>query len=754
MFTVREDEGVGCAVNADSTLKDPGQNGFHDTNDDVPSNMVQLMPALASEGCAIDMDGQLKDTAQIEWFHDPDDDIPLNMVQTTSASGSVISTDGQLRGISQIVSFHGLDDDVPSDNPFPVPKPTRTPGKSSRSTSQSLNLYLDLEVADDNDNNNENEEEGDDRFVIYDQDLVEDVSSHARRNLEDDGHDGFLAGFKKRWVSSHHTQKSDDGLGVIQLGNFHYMEDPIPPKEGDWELWEVPVRLGSEYLTVKRIFEHMFGMLNDPLASMKFWAPWSAFAHKEGLGRVYIEAWEWADAIAVSYVQCVNEKTQYLDIVLVPHICYFPKSSPLQLPRSRVLPALFNPNKAIATSGSENLFVDDSNTMLTHFKYCQEYRDTTHCYYHYHYCFDSSGFLLTTVSPADYYHIPVYPLVNEIHLFLNSPVIPLPTKLWLFCAAAARELKERDHVKVVGTTHAGSIGVMKALTPTHAYVYLLGSLETIYLPLNLLWRYFKVGDLVCVTSGPDLGYIGFIVHINEEEFTTTVYDPFCFVSFSPLYQGYSVNDHLKLKPVTVPILFIQFSFIVPQSGKIPCDPNTNVKIAKMQDSRFDHLEKLSVIITKGPFKGCFGTVISVSQLGIAQIEMHTMSIHTSKLQQVKIQSLAPNCMLTLYVHDQTPFSCSERDKDEWYQVNKDNVPEYTACFVPNFKSLLPSCNRPKTPELEALRPLDDENSLWVPGAMDKNFPQPLPEWPLIHEHSPLPVMAQAALAMKSLILMI
>ncbi|KAF5347111.1 hypothetical protein D9756_010939 [Leucocoprinus leucothites] len=259
--------------------------------------------------------------------------------------------------------------------------------------------------------------------------------------------------------------------------------------------------------------------------------------------------------------------------------------------------------------------------------------------------------------------------------------------------------------------------------------------------------YFKVGDLVCVTSGPDLGYIGFIVHINEEEFTATVYDPFCF--------GYSVNDHLKLKPVTVPIPFIQFSFIVPQSGKIPRDPNTNVKIAKIQDSRFDHLEKFLVIITKGPFKGCFGTMISVSQLGIVQIEMLTMSIHTSKLQQVKIQSLAPNCTLTLYVHDQTPFSFSERDEDEWYQVNKDNLLEYTAHFVPNFKSLLPSCNCPKMPEPEAPRPLDDENSLWVPGAMDKNFPQLLPEQPLIHEHSPLPiVMVQAALAVKSLISMI
>ncbi|KAF5345226.1 hypothetical protein D9756_011483 [Leucocoprinus leucothites] len=647
-------------------------------------------------------DGSVQDARKILWC-DVNEQIPLD-------PGCAVNAGGTLKDPGQN-GFHDPDDDVPS-NMF-------------------LNLYLDLEAADDNDNNDENEEEGDDRFVIYDQDLVEDVSGHARRNLEDDGCDGFLAGFKKRWVSSHRTQKSDDGLRVIQLGNFHYMEDQIPPKEGDWELWEVPVRLGSEYLTVKRIFECMFGMLNDPLAFMKFWAPWSAFAHKEGLGHVYIEAWEWADAVAVckrmpAYVPCVDEKTQYLDIVLVPHICYFSKSSPLQLPRSRVLPALFNPNSAIATSGSENLFVDDSNTMLTHFKYCQEYRDTTHCYYHYHYCFDSSSFLLTTVSPTDYHHIPVYPLVDEICLFLNSPVIPSPTKLWLFCAAAARELKERDHVKVVGMTHAGSIGVMKALTPTHAYVYLLGSLETVYLPLNLLRRYFKVGDLVCVTSGPDLGYIGFIVHINEKEFTATVYKPFCF-----------------------------FSFIVPQSGKIPRDPNTNVKIAKMQDSRFDHLEKLSVIVTKGPFKGCFGTVISVSQLGIVQIEMLTMSIHTSKLQQVKIQSLAPNCTLTLYVHDQTPFSFSERDEDEWYQVNKDNVLEYTACFVPNFKSLLPSCNHPKMPEPEAPRPLDDENSLWVPGAMDKNFPQLLPEQPLIHEHSPLPiVMIQAALAVKSLILMI
>ncbi|KAF5354024.1 hypothetical protein D9756_006942 [Leucocoprinus leucothites] len=335
------------------------------------------MPALVPEGCAVNTDGQLKNTTQIKWFHNPNDNVPLNM-------GGAVSTDTQLKSTSQIVSSHLLDGSVSLDTILPAPKQTRAPRKSSRSQNQ----YLDLEASNDNDNDNDDNGEdiegGNDRFITHDQDLVEDVSSHAQRNLEEDGHDGFLAGFEKRWVSSHHVQKTDNGLRIIHSGDFNYMEDPIPPKEGDWEL------------------------------------------------------------------------------------------------------------------------------------------------------------------------------------------------------------------------------------------------------------YFKLGDLVCITLGPDLGYIGFIVYINEEKFTATVYDPFCFP-----------------KPVTVPIPFIQFSFVIPQSGKTPCNPNANVKIAKI------------------------------------------------KLQQIKIQNLA-----------------FKLDKDEWYQVNKENLLEYTAHFVPNFKSLLPSHNCPKTPEPEAPPPADDEGSLWVPGIMD------------------------------------
>ncbi|KAF5346897.1 hypothetical protein D9756_010589 [Leucocoprinus leucothites] len=189
--------------------------------------------------------------------------------------------------------------------------------------------------------------------------------------------------------------------------------------------------------------------------------------------------------------------------------------------------------------------------------------------------------------------------------------------------AAARKLKVEDHTKVVSSMDAGSIGVVKSLNPIYAHVYLLDVFEIVLFPLYLLWKYFKVGDHVCVASRRNIGYVGFITSINKEEFTVTVHDPF----HSPL-------------PVTVSITFIQFSVVIPQFRRPPPhDPNVSVVITKMQDPKFDRLEKLSVVFTKDPLKGCFSTVISVPQLGVAQVEMQAISVQTNKLQQVKIQNM-------------------------------------------------------------------------------------------------------------------
>ncbi|KAF5360607.1 hypothetical protein D9756_005153 [Leucocoprinus leucothites] len=668
---------LGYALSAGGSIRDARRILWYDIEgtEQEPTNPVR----------ATDVHAPLEHVSQIPQVHDPDDEGSMDVVRATAIDPGVGPLFAE-NNTSQIPQLYNSDNEQSLD-------------LISRNASHSRNQYLDLEAdVDGDDEDDEDKGEDDDDFVDNDRDLEEDVSEYARRNLEDDQQNAFVDALERRWVTNRGTLPASD-----RSEGYHYMEYGIPPAEGDWELWEVPVRLGSEYLTVKRIYERAEGLRDNTVASPKFRLPRSAFAHKGGLGRVYIEAWEWADVIAIcrrlpgvrwweiravtflegmNLLNCprpqftpqagnwvrlkarpyVNDLAfirrvdgQNLDVVLVPRIQYYSNSSPVKLSRKRPPPALFDPNRAIAVSNKGNLSVDTSHTRYIHFKYCQEYRDTSQRFHHTHYFFDSSGFLLTTLSPSEYHHIPVYPSVDQMRPFLDSVAIP------------ARELKVGDHVKVVGSTYTGSTGIVKALASTHAHVYLLDVFEIVLLPLYLLRKYFKVGDQVCVASGPNLGYVGFVTSINEEEFTATVHDPFRLFGKPP-----------------------------------PHDPNARVVIAQMQDPKFDHLEKLSVVITEGPLKGCFGTVISVSQLGIAQVEMRALSVHTSILQQIRIQDMA-----------------FELEENEWYQVNADNMLEYTARLVPNFKSLLPARNRPRTPEPEAAPPLNGDDAYWAPCARDR-----------------------------------
>lgn len=72
----------------------------------------------------------------------------------------------------------------------------------------------------------------------------------------------------------------------------------------------------------------------------------------------------------------------------------------------------------------------------------------------------------------------------------------------------------------------------------------------------------------------------------------------------------------------------------------PRDPSAVAQLANMKDNRFDHLEKLSIVVIKGPLKGFRGTVISVGITRIAHVEMRVISFDVNKLQQIRLDHMA------------------------------------------------------------------------------------------------------------------
>lgn len=92
---------------------------------------------------------------------------------------------------------------------------------------------------------------------------MEDVSSYSRRRLEEEvEQDGYLGELAKKYIPSQSAQasRSTDVSGESIEGSMHgrmkqllpitgdyakIVNDPLPPKGGDWELWEVPVTVRS-----------------------------------------------------------------------------------------------------------------------------------------------------------------------------------------------------------------------------------------------------------------------------------------------------------------------------------------------------------------------------------------------------------------------------------------------------------------------------------------------------------------------------
>ncbi|KXN85092.1 hypothetical protein AN958_11708 [Leucoagaricus sp. SymC.cos] len=441
----------------------------------------------------------------------------------------------------------------------------------------------------------------------------------------------------------------DGDVNIKKPKLFKYYEFNLPPNTNhNWELWEVPVNVRSEAAIVFKIMHYGLRLVeltktgeSHPCTK----PPRSTFAPLCMLGCILVEVWEWNDVVGICNgilglppfsitpgdwihlkvalymndlafvlqngcprtkpvklqhrclkpsleveLQELDEKhiSDNLEVVVVPHLDYKPPSphcNPLSVtkipdslhsvpnspPSALTLPTLIG-----AAPGP--LFSSTSNSPPIR-------------YYYHNLTFDISGFLLLSISLSQ---------------------------------SSARELKEGDRVKVVGSTYADSIGVIKEFTPTYAYLLLLDSLTLVQIPCLFLYQYYKIGDPVTIKAGVDTELTGYIIAVNNKDDTVVICNPL-----------------MTMTQVATPIYYIEFAadrlcFRKPPSHGL----FTIAKLAYMRDPTFAHLENLPIVVTKGPLKGCSEVVKSIAITGIASIEMNALSTQVNQLQQIKVQNLA------------------------------------------------------------------------------------------------------------------
>ncbi|KXN84844.1 Transcription elongation factor SPT5 [Leucoagaricus sp. SymC.cos] len=665
--------------------------------------------------------------------------------------------------------------------------------------------FLDLQAVEDDE---DSEEEGggwdnlvgeNEAFVVDDRDLIEDTgekwsrSQHARpiHTLDDDGDDSELG-----------------GVNIKKPKPFKYHEFSLPPNtDHDWELWEVPVNVGSEAAVVFEIMHRVLRLVeltktgkSRPCTK----PPRSTFAPLCMQGRILVEAWEWNDVVGIcngipgvrwweirripfidgvallnrrlppfsvapgdwihlkvapymndlAFVlqtglprpksaklrrSCLEPSLEVklreldekhtgdnLEVVVVPRLDYKPPSPQCKRargPHSIPQPCLFDLKKAFAASGPLSVTeipdplhstpnpppsalalptpigaapgpLFSSTSSSPPIRYC--YHDLT---------FDASGFLLLSISPSQCHHVCIHPTIEQLQPFLPSLSIPPTSKLHTFHLASARELKEGDKVKVVGSTYADSIGIIKELTPTYAYLLLLDSLASAQIPRLFLRRYYKIGDRVTIKAGVDAGLTGYIIAVNDKDDTVVICNPL-----------------VTMTQVVTPIYYVEFAADGLRFGKPPPHgPFIIAKLVDMRDPTFAHLENLPIVVTKGPLKGCSGVVKSVAITGIASIEMNVLSTQVNQLQWMKVQNLV-----------------FELEANEYYQVNEGSLLEYTARYIPNLCSLLAPRkeeDRPRTPEHDPLEIIESASDhCWAPDVVNPGISHDLGSRPLIPDN--------------------
>ncbi|KAJ3552315.1 hypothetical protein NP233_g12911 [Leucocoprinus birnbaumii] len=527
--------------------------------------------------------------------------------------------------------------------------------------------------------------------------------------------------------------KTKSDLGYIELGSL-----PIP---GDWEIWEVPVevhqihsaapfphtlciqQVGSEYNNVARILRRAV----EPGIHFRGVPPRSAFASPGILGRIFVEAFQWSDVakicrgmfgvrwwetkastfldamiylnhrrelfvpepgswIRLKYPRYVNDlafvrhawtrilhksdsdykllyktrprEERLLEVVVVPRVKYTPRpgvshenhittsptSSSTAGKRPHRIPAqLFDPVRAAEISGPRSLCKKQASS------------DSTVEYVYKGSTYDGAGYLILQITVHEYYPIAIYPTLDQIRCFLSSPSIPTTLKLKELRLATARELKEGDIAKVIASGYAGSIAKIEELVQDHAYVRLLDRGIRVQVPRQFLRCHFKLGDFVRVTRGD---YIG--AHGPD--------------SGGKLFQPSHITESLQV------IEFIDNGF---RMGKPPppestssaylADPDENKK-----EIDYSHLEKLSVVVIKGPLKGQQGIVKSISITGFANIELQASYMQGRNLQSVGIDRLA-----------------YELEPNEWYIFDDTKLFARAAKPVANISSLISNIKVPE-----------------------------------------------------------
>lgn len=381
----------------------------------------------------------------------------------------------------------------------------------------------------------------------------------------------------------------------------------------------------------------------------------------------------------IAFILAVDPRDFRINVVLVPRLHLSPKSNKRK--RKALIKGPLDPEEVKQKSGAASLTIEYAGESIKGYRFNGSY-------------FDASGFLILEDLPHSSYHpSPALPSLQEITTFRRCTSIDQHHLNLAQQLHESRSFHEGDQVKVFIGEVEGLTGFIKRLEGSTATLQLSCDDSCVEVPTTSIRRYFIVGDRVRVKSGVEEGKVGWVVDVNDKDYTIVLYihrpEPRSFIESIHLLEF--ADDGFRAG-----------HFIGTDDGESSKAPQL-----RMHNRKYDRLIRRRVKIIKGNFKPREGVVISVNNHAVAKVELAGLLVHGNGLVDVPVDHL-------VFEQSNRPGWFAFKDYQDKFTFDLQQDIPY-APIVASAPQTLPEGGQTPMPV-----PDDSLESPWIPSPEDSN----------------------------------
>ncbi|KAF9000958.1 hypothetical protein BDQ17DRAFT_1426793 [Cyathus striatus] len=502
-----------------------------------------------------------------------------------SQDNCALNQDSSLKDASEIQWFN----DVDNETLLSQPRPSKTNLKPSKMKRARLASFLDLEAKVASGSEDEDPIDSDGDFINDFTDDEDNNIDHPCLSLTQaiEAEHGFIDHLtnkyiEKSWCVGNHSGR--DGNPMFSTHKHGIARSSITPQ--DWLMFDILVKEGSEEIIV-----HMLTTQAGPKHIH------SVFVSAMIPGHVYVEGHNLEDVKKVLYKKASKKRAAGSS-----------KSKVVPLPPCNS----FNVNCTQEISPGE---------LLVQYEDAEKKVIKGYIFQNLQYTLD--GFIVRRkLDTDDYYQVNAMPTINELQSFKKCRQIPADVMELSQRTSLSSNIKIGDQVKIMLEGGKEYLAFMEDIEGENVSLNLVEfPMQVFSQSLELLQKFFKVGDGIRVKSGEHKGRVGMVttVECNGKIGNETI----TFVAF-PLGEA----NHLRIR-----------SSDLDHCNEVQQSTTFQWPDGKMQVDPYQYQYGKYAWVRCGPLKGTRGILKSVSTSNVAQLEVPECLMFSKDLVECPMKDL-------------------------------------------------------------------------------------------------------------------